>query len=95
MSSIAVDAAFPGGNMIVDGVTGDTVRLRQDLRDTNVWWFYWHFRVRGAAERTLKFMFDEPPDRSVFGGMGPCFSVDGIDWEWSRPWTRDCPIPNE
>jgi len=44
-----IDAGFPGGNIIVDGIEGDTVFLRPDLRDTQGDWFYWAFRVRGSA----------------------------------------------
>ena len=47
-----IDAAFPGGNITVDRVEGEAVFLRQDLRDTLGDWFYWAFRVRGAAGRT-------------------------------------------
>ena len=35
----------------------DIVELQQDLRDTSGWWFYWSFRVRGAAGRRLEFRF--------------------------------------
>ena len=55
--SVAVDANLPAGNVVVEGISGDTVRLRQDLRDTAGEWFYWAFRVTGAAGRTLTFDF--------------------------------------
>ena len=54
---IQIDADFPGGNIIVDSIYGDTIFLRQDLRDTEGNWFYWSFRIRGAANRTLNFNF--------------------------------------
>ena len=57
-AGLTVDADLPAGNIIVDGVDGDKVKVRQDLRDSNMW-FYWAFRVRGAAGRTLKFDFTE------------------------------------
>jgi hypothetical protein len=61
-------------------VEGNTVRLRQDLRDTPQFWFYWHFRVRGAAGRTLTFSFTQG---NVFGPRGPAVSSDGgAAWEW-------------
>ena len=50
-----IDADHEGGNVIVERIDGDTVRLRQDLRDTQGWWFYWSFRVRGAAGRKVTF----------------------------------------
>jgi len=77
---LVIDCAYPGGNLIVDGIEGDTVSIRQDLRDTPRWWFYWNFRVRGAAGRTLTFRF---ADRSPIGVRGPALSDDdGATWRW-------------
>src|SRR3990172_1766680 len=64
---IDIDCNFPGGNIIVEKVRGDTVFVRQDLRDTERFWFYWYFRVRGAAGRCLKFVFNEG---NVMGAQG-------------------------
>lgn len=41
---LTVDADFPGGNIVVDGIESDRIWLHQDIRDTTEWWFYWHFR---------------------------------------------------
>lgn len=77
---LAIDASFPGGNIIVDSIEGDTVKLHQDLRDTSSWWFWWNFRVRGAAGRTLRFQF---AGASPIGVHGPAYSVDGgVSWSW-------------
>lgn len=76
---LAIDADFPGGNIIVESIDGDVVTLRQDPRDTPIWWFYWACRVRGTAGRTVTFCFT---DGDVFAAMGPCFSVDGESWRW-------------
>jgi len=77
---IRVDCDFPGGNIVVDGIEGDVVRLRPDLRDTAGWWFYWCFRVRGAAGRTLRFEFT---DGQPVGVRGPAVSTDGgKTWRW-------------
>ena len=77
---LAVDCDFPGGNVVVERIEGDDVYLHQDLRDTAGWWFYWYFRVRGAAGRTLKFHFT---NRNVFAARGPCVSTDGgTTWTW-------------
>jgi len=79
-ASVVVDADYPGGNVVVDRIEGDTVYLRPDLRDTEGWWFYWNFRVRGAAGRTLTFQF---ADRSPIGVRGPAVSADeGQTWTW-------------
>ena len=71
-----VDGDLPAGNVIVDGIKGDVVKLRQDLRDSNMW-FYWAFRVRGAAGRTVKFDFTEKTWGGPVGVRGPVVSKDG------------------
>lgn len=81
--TLIVDADFPGGNIIVDRIEGDTVFIRPDQRDSSTWWFYWHFRVRGAAGRTVKFQF---VGRNPIGTRGPALSTDGGDnWSWLDP----------
>jgi hypothetical protein len=80
---LVVDSDFPGGNITVDRIEGDTVFLKPDLRDTSTWWFHWHFRVRGAAGRTVKFQF---VGRSPIGTRGPAVSNDGgRRWAWLDP----------
>ena len=76
---IAVDCDFPGGNIIVKGIEGDTVRLDCDLRDTAGSWFAWHFRVCRVGGRTLRFEFAD----KLIGLRGPAVSVDGgLTWRW-------------
>ncbi len=78
--ALEIDCAFPGGNIILDAVEGDAVHLHQDLRDTNRDWFYWCFRVRGAAGRTLLFRFTRS---TAIGLRGPAVSTDaGRTWSW-------------
>ena len=74
----------PGGNVVVEKVEGNAVFLCQDLRDTQGDWFYWCFRVRGAAGRTLTFTFTKG---DVMGARGPACSTDGgRTWTWlGRP----------
>jgi hypothetical protein len=38
-ADVRVDAAYPGGNIVVESIGSDTVHLRQDFRDTKGWWF--------------------------------------------------------
>ncbi len=79
-TSFLIDADFPGGNVIVDAVRGDTVDLHQDLRDTDRDWFYWYFRVRGAAGRSVRFNFTAS---RALGTRGPAVSRDsGRTWQW-------------
>jgi hypothetical protein len=78
--NVIIDADFLGGNIIFEGIDGETFFLRPDLRDTSTWWFYWYFRVRGAAGHTLKFQF---LDRNPIGTQGPAVSTDGgRTWSW-------------
>lgn len=79
-NDLRIDAGFPGGNIIVERIDGDHIYVRQDLRDTTGWWFYWNFRVQGAAGRTLTFHFT---NRNVIGTRGPAVSFDdGAAWSW-------------
>ena len=68
-----VDAEIPAGNIIVKSIEGDVVKLKQDFRDTPGHWFYWAFRVRGAAGRTLTFDFGDSP---AVGSRGAAVSED-------------------
>jgi hypothetical protein len=77
---LQIDANFPGGNIIVNSIEGDTIRLQQDLRDTEGHWFYWSFRIRGAEGRKLNFVFT---NGKVISSRGPAISTDGGEtWRW-------------
>ena len=81
-----IDGRIPAGNIVVEAVEGDTVRLTRELRDTATDWFYWAFRVKGAKGRTLTFRFDE---NVCWGGpvgvRGPAVTTDG-----GRTWSYPC-----
>ncbi len=80
VAAIRVDADIPGGNIVLDSIEGDTIRVHQDLRDTDGEWFYWAFRVRGAEGRTLSIEFTRG---NVIGVRGPAVSLDrGRHWRW-------------
>lgn len=75
-----IDSSFPGGNIVVESVTDSDVWLHQDLRDTDIDWFYWYFRVNGAAGRTVRFRFTTS---RALGVRGPAVSLDsGKTWAW-------------
>jgi len=79
-AKVVIDADYPGGNIIVERIDGDAIDLRQDLRDTKGWWFYWNFRVLGAGGRRLTFRFT---NKNVIGTRGPAVSIDGgKTWSW-------------
>jgi hypothetical protein len=75
----ALDCTFPGGNIQIEKHDGDTFFIKQDLRDTEGDWFYWSFRVHGAAGKTLTFNFT---GSDVIGVRGPAVSRDGKEWTW-------------
>ncbi|MFW6155307.1 MAG: peptidase M14 [Planctomycetota bacterium] len=78
-SPLTVDADIPAGNIIVESIDGDTVRMRPDLRDTEGHWFYWHCRVRGGAGRTVRFELTSP---NTLTSRGAAASFDaGATWD--------------
>lgn len=80
MAEVDIDAGYPGGNVVLERIDGNVVYLHQDIRDTEGWWFYWNFRVRGAARRMLTFRFT---NKNVIGIRGPAVSLDaGVTWFW-------------
>lgn len=79
-SDVVIDCDIPSGNIIFETLSNDDVYLHQDLRDTEGYWFYWHFRVRGVADRTLTFHFTQG---TPVGVHGPAASTDGgKTWAW-------------
>jgi hypothetical protein len=75
-----IDADFPGGNILVEEIKDNDVYLRQDLRDTTTFWFYWAFYARSAQGRKLTFHFTSG---DVLGVRGPAVSYDdGAFWQW-------------
>ena len=85
---IRIDCGFPGGNIIVERIEGDTLVLCPDMRDTAGSWFYWAFRLRGAAGRRLAVRFSA---HTPVGMRGPALSRDGgLTWQWStEPFTTE------
>lgn len=81
-ADIRVDAGFPGGNIVVKRIEGDTVFVAPDLRDTQKgqWWFYWNFRLRASSEQPVTIVFTE---KNPLGVRGPAMSADGgATWQW-------------
>ena len=77
---VEIDDRLPAGNVVFEKIDGDTVSLHQDLRDSSEDWFYWKFRARGAAGRTLRFRFTKS---AAVGSRGPAVSTDrGETWTW-------------
>ena len=75
-----LSADFPGGNVRVLGIEGDTVRLAPDLRETQRFWFFWRFRATFPAAGTWRFEF---PDGNCVGTRGPAVRRAGERvWRW-------------
>lgn len=75
-----IDRDFPGGNIEVRSLEGYRAQLAAELRDTEGDWFYWSFRVRGAAGRVVTFDFSP---KHWLGYFGPAVSRDQISWQWA------------
>jgi len=83
MADVAIHANYPGANIIVERQEAETVYLKQDLRDTKGWWFYWNFEATGSSGETVTFCFT---DGNVIGTRGPALSYDaGVTWAWLGP----------
>ena len=81
--NISVD--FCGGNANILSIEENRVRFAPDLRDTDGDWFYWAFKVTGAAGKTVE--FDMSPKRYI-GPFGAAVSHDLVDWSWSNTMTQ-------
>jgi hypothetical protein len=80
VTDYTIDDEFPGGNIVVERLTDDEAFIHQDLRDTQGNWFYWCFRTKGAAGKSLVFRFTKS---NVIGALGPGVSTDGgKTWRW-------------
>ena len=76
--AFTVDIDIPAGNVKVEHIDGDKVALALDQRGTEGdVWFYWAFRVKGAAGRTVRFEFPaREPGGGPVGVRGPVVSKD-------------------
>lgn len=81
-----IDKQFEGGNIQVLSLTDDRAELAVELRDTIGDWFYWAFRVTGAAGRTVTFTFQ---DGQRVGFWGAAVSHDLIRWQWTNTASED------
>ncbi len=74
-----IETNFPGGNCQVLSMDEEHAVVDVELRDTIGDWFYWCFRVVGAAGRTITFSFPSPVR---VGYYGAAVSHDFQTWEW-------------
>ncbi|MCD4729363.1 MAG: hypothetical protein K8R74_02095 [Bacteroidales bacterium] len=81
-AQIKIDKDFPGGNVVVEKISNDTVYFTPDLTGNEKEWFYWYFRAISVESKTYYF---KSTQANVFTNLGPCISEDGGDhWEWFK-----------
>ncbi len=77
--TVAIKTDFPGGNVSIQSIDGNTVRLAPDLRTTKKWWFYWYFEAEVSQPGQVTFQMLP----STIASQGPAYSEDGgKTWKW-------------
>lgn len=80
--NVSVTAKFTGGNVVVQQIDGDTVKVAPDLRGGRPW-FYWYFQTQVKRPGRVKFVFPKPTAIGIIGKQGPAVSTDGgKTWKW-------------
>ena len=75
-----ITSDFPGGNINVVRIAGDTIWLKPDLAETEGEWFYWYFKVANISGKKIffRFMMD-----NQFTSFGPAYSINNNhNWKW-------------
>lgn len=81
-NNMIIDKNFIGGNVEVLKIDENTAYVEREMRDSEGDWFYWAFRVRGAAGKTVTFRF--PKDMPRVGYYGAAVSHDLLSWKWTN-----------
>ncbi len=74
-----IDKDFEGANLKIISINENEVLIDTELRDTVGDWFFWCFKVTGAAGETIKFKF---PSKARVGYFGAAVSYDFENWHW-------------
>ncbi len=79
-NNIRISSDFPGGNIIVQKISKDTVWLKPDLSFTEGKWFYWYFKISNISGKRIIFKFEQ---NNVFTKFGPAYSINNDNtWKW-------------
>ena len=82
-NEITVTNEMTGGNIKVISINESSstveVTLKNETRDSAAEWFYWAFRVDGAAGKKIKFTFQQS---NKVGYYGAAVSTDLENWKW-------------
>lgn len=84
-----IDRAFPGGNIHVDRIEGDTLHVRPDTSGHETWWFYFNFRIWNAAGRRVRVVFGDTDNQAPLTWKGPCVRYDDGPFAWAGG-AEDC-----
>lgn len=74
-----ISADFPGGNIIVLAIQGNTAHVTQDLSNCSTFWFYWCMAVEFDRPGRYTFAFE---NHCSIGARGPAMRFYG-DTAWS------------
>ncbi|NBY01683.1 MAG: hypothetical protein EBQ87_06835 [Planctomycetes bacterium] len=78
-AEVEIGTSFPGGNVVVEKIEGNTIHLAPDLRGGQPW-FHWCFDARVA--KPAKIIFDLGKPQKI-GVRGPAVSIDeGKSWRY-------------
>src|SRR5690606_12936936 len=81
-AAITINKDFPGGNVLVEGIEGNTVNIAPDL-GTSPPWFYWYFEATVQTPGRVNFVLPEPNAAGIISRQGPAVSTDGGEtWTW-------------
>lgn len=77
--TLKIQSDFPGGNVKVESIQGNTARIAPDLRTTPTDWIYWNFSTEASQAGRAQFIF-----KGIhISTRGPAFSLDdGKTWKW-------------
>ncbi len=78
-----VDRAYPGGNIVVDRIEGDTIYVRPDTSGHETWWFYFNFRIWNADGRRVRVIFLDTDNPGPLTWKGPCVRYDNGPFMWA------------
>ncbi len=79
-NTVKITSDFPGGNIVINNISTDSVWLAPDLSFTQGEWFYWYFKISGISGKTITFNFDQ---KNVFTKYGPAYSINNdFSWKW-------------
>ncbi len=79
-NNLKISSDFPGGNIVVNKISEDTVWLEPDLSFTEGKWFYWYFKISNISGKKISFKFS---NNDLFAKYSPAYSINNDQtWLW-------------